>query len=120
VEEYIMKLLRQMFAVLLLLPVLALAHHGWSEYQGDKLIKLTGKIVSTGYENPHGTMQLEADGKTWLCVLAPPFRMETRGLAKDALKPGIQASVEGYAHRTKGTEMRAERIIIGGKTIELR
>ena len=36
------------------------------------------------------------------------------------LKPGATATVEGYANRNKPEEMRAERIIIGGKTIELR
>jgi hypothetical protein len=30
---------------------------------------------------PHGYVRLETPGKTWLCVLAPPSRMENRGLA---------------------------------------
>ena len=29
---------------ILSLPVLALAHHGWSEYDSAKVLKLTGKI----------------------------------------------------------------------------
>ena len=59
-------------------------------------------------------------GKTWNVVLAPPSRMENRGLQKEWLKPGATATVEGYANRDKPEEMRAERIIINGKTIELR
>ena len=39
---------------------------------------------------------------------------------KEQLKPGASATVEGYANRDKPDEMRAERIIIDGKTIELR
>jgi hypothetical protein len=46
--------------------------------------------------------------------------MESRGLAKDMLNVGASASVYGYPHRTKGEEMRAERITIAGKTTELR
>jgi len=53
-------------------------------------------------------------------VLAPPSRMERRGLDKDMLKPGGSATVEGYANRNKPEELRAERITIGGKTFELR
>ena len=53
-------------------------------------------------------------------VLAPPSRMENRGLQKEWLKPGATATVEGYPNRNKPEEMRAERIIINGKTIELR
>ena len=98
----------------------AFAHHGWSEYDSTKLLKLSGKIVDSGYEHPHGYIRLETPDKIWLCVLAPPSRMEARGLAKDALKPGASVTVEGFANRGKPEEMRAERIIAGGKTVELR
>ena len=53
-------------------------------------------------------------------MLAPPSRMENRGLPKDLLKPGSQVTLEGYANRGKPEEMRAERITVGGKTVELR
>jgi hypothetical protein len=46
--------------------------------------------------------------------------MERRGLGKGQLKPGATATVEGYPNRDKPEEMRAERITIDGKTIELR
>lgn len=105
---------------LTLLPLAARAHHGWSEYDSSKLLKLSGRIASTGYEHPHGFVHLETPGKTWLCVLAPPSRMDARGLTKDLLKAGVQATLEGYPNRDKPDEMRAERITIGGKTVELR
>ena len=105
---------------ILSLPVLALAHHGWSEYDSAKVLKLTGKILEYGYEHPHGHVRLEAPGKTWLCVLAPPSRMQNRGLTQDMLKPGTTATLEGYPNRNKPEEMRAERITVGGKTVELR
>jgi hypothetical protein len=111
---------RVALAALLLVPVAAVAHHGWSEYDSNKLMKLSGKIAETGYDHPHGIIRLETAGKTWLCVLAPPSRMEARGLAKDLLKPGLNATVEGYANRSKPEEMRAERITVDGKTVELR
>ena len=108
------------------LPLTAGAHHGWSEYDSAKALKLTGKIVESGYEHPHGHIRFEAKGegaaagKTWNVVLAPPSRMENRGLPKEWLKAGAGATVEGYANRNKPEEMRAERITINGKTIELR
>jgi len=106
--------------VAVLLAASASAHHGWSEYDSTKLLKLSGKIVESGYEHPHGYIRLETPGKTWLCVLAPPSRMEARGLAKDLLNAGGSVALEGYANRSKPEEMRAERIIAGGKTVELR
>ena len=106
--------------VLALLSTAALAHHGWSEYDASKPLNLTGKIVQSGYEHPHGHIRLETPGKTWNVVLAPPSRMEFRGLAKEMLKPGGSATVEGYPNRSKPDELRAERITVQGKTVELR
>lgn len=107
-------------AILVAAPGFTWGHHGWSEYDSSKVLKLTGKIVESGYEHPHGHVRLETPGKTWNVVLAPPSRMERRGLDKSALKPGASASVEGYPNRDKPEELRAERITLNGKTVELR
>ena len=53
-------------------------------------------------------------------MLAPPSRMEYRGLAPGDLKPGATVTVVGYQNRGKPEEMRAERITVNTKTIELR
>jgi hypothetical protein len=112
--------MKRLVLVLAAFPLAALAHHGWSEYDSAKLLKLTGKVIDSGYEHPHGHIGLQAPGKTWQVILAPPSRMERRGLEKGMLKPGAVVTVEGYANRDKAIEMRAERIIVNGKTIELR
>ena len=112
--------MKRLFLIGLAVPMAALAHHGWSEYDSSKVLKLTGKIVESGYEHPHGHIRFDAPGKTWNVVLAPPSRMENRGLEKGALKAGVTATVEGYPNRNKPEEMRAERITINGKTVELR
>ena len=98
----------------------ALAHHGWSEYDQDKALTETGVIKEYGYDNPHGFVRLDVKGKLRLVILAPPARMTSRGLPKDALKPGNTVTVVGYQNRTKAEEMRAERITFEGKTVELR
>jgi hypothetical protein len=112
--------MRKLLAALFAVPAVALAHHGWSEYDSSKPLKLTGKVLETGYEHPHGHIRFQAPGKTWNVILAPPSRMERRGLEKQMLKPGATVTVEGYANRDKPEEMRAERIVVDGKTIELR
>ena len=98
----------------------ASAHHGWSEYNTDKPLQLSGTIQEAGFVQPHGWVRLKSGGKTWTVVLAPPGRMESRDLTKDMLSVGGTASVYGYPHRSKADEMRAERITIAGKTTELR
>ncbi len=65
-------------------------------------------------------MRLEVPGRIWLVVLAPPTRMESRGLPAAKLCVGARATVVGYPHRSSEDEMRAERITIDGATVELR
>jgi hypothetical protein len=108
-----------LFAALCGAPI-ASAHHGWSEYDASKPLTLSGRVLDTGYEHPHGSIRLEAPGKTWHVVLAPPSRLKARGLAPSDLKPGTNVSVVGYASRSKPDELRAERISVEGKTVELR
>ena len=107
-------------ALLVGAPPAALAHHGWSGYDSNQTLTLTGTIKESGYEHPHGHVQLAAPGKTWQVVLAPPSRMENRGLPRAMLAPGTTATVVGYPNRTNPDELRAERITIEGKTVELR
>ncbi|MBZ0250494.1 MAG: hypothetical protein K8F93_12645 [Burkholderiales bacterium] len=98
----------------------AYAHHGWSEYDQGKPLTLTGKVTESGYEHPHGHIRLETPGKTWLVVLAPPSRMQNRGLPREDIRIGSTVTVVAYANREKAEEARAERITANGKTVELR
>ena len=109
-------------ATVTLLTGTAWAHHGWTGYE-EKEQTVTGTIRESSYENPHGSVRLQAqgaNGKTWLVVLAPTGRMADRGLTRDALKVGTTATVVGYVNRTTRDEMRAERITIGDLTVEMR
>lgn len=98
----------------------AQAHHGWGSYDASKTITLAGPIKELKYTNPHCLVWLEVDGKKWECVLAPPFRMENRGIPDGLMKPGMPVTVVGYASTAHEGEMRAERITLEGKSVELR
>jgi hypothetical protein len=98
----------------------AAAHHGWSSYDETRTLVLDGVIRSASYEQPHGTLKLDVEGRTWHVVLAPPTRMKNRGLTREMLKPDTAAKVVGYPHREIELELRAERITVSGKTVELR
>lgn len=104
--------------VALALP--AAAHHGWSSYDAGTVVVLEAPVLASSYENPHGEVQIEAKGKRWTVVLAPPSRMERRGLPRGDIAVGKVVRVEGYPSRVHDGEMRAERISVGGRTIELR
>ena len=79
-----------------------------------------GPVANLVWQNPHGMIELTADGKTWHVVLAPITRMMNRGLTEDELKSATSARVEGYPSMKEAAEFRAERIAVGGTTVELR
>ena len=107
-------------SAVLLTASAASAHHGWGHYDAAQVLTLTGTIKAMSYANPHGTLTLEVPGKTWTVTLAPPFRMQNRGLPAEALKEGTTVTVVGYPNRTDPIEMRAERITVSNQTTELR
>jgi Family of unknown function (DUF6152) len=109
-----------LIALMLGLSVNIGAHHGWSGYDSGQTLNLTGVIQEAGYEHPHAYIKLAVPGKVWVVVLAPPSRMERRGVSRDMLAVGTMATVVGYPNRTDADEMRAERITVGDKTAELR
>lgn len=109
-----------LFAVLACVSFTVVLHHGWANYDQTKTLNFKGEILESSYENPHGMLKLKVDDKVWNVVLAPPSRMEARGLKSDMLNKGTMATVVGYPHKKVKDEMRAERITISDKTTELR
>lgn len=96
------------------------AHHGWSGYDSASPLTLDGVIETVAYQNPHVMITLKTPERDWHVVLAPPSRMLSRGLPDGSLKAGDTVRLVGYAHRREQGELRAERITVAGKTVELR
>jgi hypothetical protein len=110
-------------ATILVLQALAgpaLAHHGWGSYDSTTVTTLEGTVQSVSFGNPHASIQLNSQGKVWFIVLAPPSRMSSRGLPDGTLKAGQTVSLDGYIHKSDPVELRAERIRVDGKSVELR
>lgn len=98
----------------------AIAHHGWGEYDATKVFTITSPLERVLPGNPHVTVTVKHENRTWTAVLAPPSRMNARGLPPESLKPGLAVVLEGYPQKAGEAEMRAERITVAGKTVELR
>lgn len=98
----------------------ALAHHGWGSYDAKKVLKISSPVDKLDWTNPHVHINVTHEGGMWEAVLAPPFRMEARGLSPELIKTGTEVSVEGYPSTRTERELRVERIIVAGKTFELR
>ena len=115
-----MKKLMTAAALAIALPVAAYAHHGWSSYDANKVLTVKGKLRTLSWANPHGMATMDWQGKRWTVVLAPTSRMEARGLSQAMMAPGKPVTLVGYPKLDGTAEMRIERVIAAGKTVELR
>jgi hypothetical protein len=106
--------------LLLGIPAAALAHHGWGSYDASKPVTVTGSIATLKYENPHATITVKAPDKVWTVTLAPVSRMQSRGAPAEFVAVGKTVSAVGYASTVEKDEIRAERITVDGKTVEMR
>jgi hypothetical protein len=97
-----------------------LAHHGWGSYDASKPITVVGPIQTLKYENPHALITVKTADKVWTVTLAPVSRMQARGATAELVAVGKTVSAYGYASTVEKDEMRAERITVDGKTVEMR
>jgi hypothetical protein len=116
----IRRMLFPLAALIALAPAAAFAHHGWSSYDASKTLTVTAPLKSVVWGNPHGSAKVSWQKKEWNVVLAPVTRMEARGLTQAMLKTGKPVTLVGYPRSDGTAEMRIERVIAGGKTVELR
>jgi Family of unknown function (DUF6152) len=106
--------------IFLVITSFTLYHHGWADYNQDKVLDYTGIIQEFTFENPHAIAKVQQDKKVWTVVLAPTSRMQERGVPTDKLAKGSKLRVVGYPHKEKKDEMRAERIFVNDTKYELR
>ena len=103
-----------------LLAVPALAHHGWAG-NSDQEFEITGTVQKAlSLAGPHATMKILADGRVWDLTLAPPARTDGAGLKENTIPVGATVTVHGHRNRDpKRFEIKTERITWNGKTFDV-
>jgi len=95
-------------------------HHGWANYDQNKVLDFKTVIDESTYENPHALARVKYKKQVWTVYLAPASRMTARGLSEEMIKKGTAVRIVAYPHKTVKNEMRAERIFVGDQKYELR
>jgi hypothetical protein len=107
-------------AALLTLATPALAHHGWSWANSEKMT-LQGTIKTISMAPPHPTLHVTAaDGTVWQVDLGNPRQTEASGFTGQTAKPGDAITVLGNRSKEeKEAHMKAVRITIAGKNYDM-
>lgn len=95
-------------------------HHGWADYDQEKVLDFKTVIQESVYENPHVLAKVKYKKDLCTVYLAPTSRMTDRGLTADMIQKGESVRLVAYPHKSKKGEMRAERIFVDGTKYELR
>jgi Family of unknown function (DUF6152) len=108
-----------LFLTLALGTSAALAHHGWSGYL-DEEFTLTGVVEAVDLGNPHGRLDVRADGGVWNVGLGPPFRNERAGISDGVIKVRDTVTAHGHRHRDPDRlEMKTERLEVGDQVYDI-
>jgi hypothetical protein len=95
------------------------AHHGWA-WADDKEFQLSGTVKSVRHGNPHGEMVLATPAGDWTVEIGQPGRNEQAGLTPDMVKAGTRLTLHGHRSARKDQRlMKAERIVVGGRSYNL-
>jgi hypothetical protein len=91
----------------------AIAHHGWIWTTGGN-IELTGIIKSARLGNPHGVLEVDAEGDVWTVEVGQPWRNERAGLKDGDLAVGVEVRILGEPSAdTSKRLLKAEKLWIG-------
>jgi len=108
-------------AISLLSSAIVHGHHSFSaEFDGDKVITVTGTVTEVRFRNPHVQYFLDVDAddglSRWVVAGQNMVVMRRSGVAADTVSIGDQITVTGYAGRDGAHKVYLETMIASGGT----
>jgi len=109
------------FLFAILIPTLALAHHGGNEYDLRATVEFKGKLTKVDMINPHGWLYFdvaEKDGKVshHRCELRSVHVLRRSGWTKELFPIGQQVTIEASPNKTDPASCYLQTILMADGT----
>ena len=90
-------------------------HSAAAEYDGSKLLVLTGTVSKVDWTNPHVHLHLDVkdargNRAEWYLEMSSPNGMRRQGWMPNTMKPGDVVRVEAYAAKDYPAVAKAHRV----------
>ena len=100
----------------------AMAHHGETNYDTEKLISVKATVTSFQFINPHVQIFLDAKNdkgeiEKWTCeARSPAMLVRNGGWNKTTLKPGEMITAIGFRAKNGTSILRLKKIVLADGT----
>ena len=112
-----------LLAVVLLVPIPALAHHSFAAvFDSNQSLTLDGEVTKVEWANPHIWVYLDVaddqgDTVSWQCEGGTPNSLRRLGWSRDTLQPGDQIQIEGWRAHDGSETCNARVLTKGGRRL---
>jgi hypothetical protein len=112
-------------AALLLVPVSANAHHGWTVFESEKTVTFKGVVKDFHFVSPHSIVEFEVKDEkgqvqNWEGEMSSPSHLAPRGWSATSLEAGDVMTITGFPTKNGSHALRVTRIVLAnGKELQL-
>ena len=103
--------------VLLLVPLVLMAHHGAAAYDTSKLTTLKGTVTEYKFINPHVEISIAVKNEkgkveTWIAEANSPNVLSRRGWSRDTMKLGDEITLIGNRGKNGTFTLRLQKVVL--------
>ncbi|MDV7213006.1 hypothetical protein [Azotobacter beijerinckii] len=95
------------------------ANPDWDAYDTGERLTIEAPLKRIHYRSAQTEVRVDYQGKEWKVILGASSLLLSRGVIKNDLRPGRPVILIGSPRKDGSAEMRAERLILDGRTLEL-